>query len=157
MGRRTGVRSDGTVSQRWVSEKSKVKIHVLQTLRQKGLLPGLKTLRPEDVVIARVAEAIGAHRTSFDSAAASQRHLAVIDAVRRAMTTNYSPRTLLLVTSDRVDVTGEEYEFLQAKERPRQAGEAFTVIPLGVWMGDLEAATNPDAATASREGSSIAA
>ncbi|WP_331733289.1 hypothetical protein OG948_60565 (plasmid) [Embleya sp. NBC_00888] len=154
MSPRTGVRPNGTVSQRWLSDHSDVPVHVLQALRHRGLLPGLDALRPEDVVVARAAEATGAHRTSLESASEREHDLTVVRTVRDAMTKKRSPRTLLLVTSNSAVITSEEHEFLAAKERPRRNGESFVVLPLGVWMAELDAILEPHAAA---RGGSIAA
>ena len=148
MPRRSPVRPDGTMSQRTVSEWSGVSAGTLKNLARIDLLPEARSLRPHDVVLARVANALGATRSTNRD---TQQDARTTEALKRdweacrlvaelllnADTDPVHPRTRLLALPNDVALFTQDYELLQLSEEAMSAQSPFQVLPIGAWYAEL--------------------
>lgn len=160
---RRPVRRDGTVSQRTVSDWSGVSAGTLKNLARIGLLPEADSMRPHDVVLAQVAAALGATRsTNRDSqpdartTEAQKRDWEAVRVVAELLLNDASepvhPRTRLLSLPNRVALFTQDYDLLRLSEEAFTAGSPFHVLPVGFWYEELQQKLG-----ASIEGDAIAA
>ncbi|MFE4756527.1 hypothetical protein ACFRIB_41095 [Streptomyces mirabilis] len=146
---RRPVRRNGTVSQRTVSDWSGVSAGTLKNLARIGLLPEADSLRPHDVVLAQVAAALGATRsTNRDSqpdartTEAQKRDWEAVRVVAELVLNDVSepvhPRTRLLALPSRVALFTQDYDLLRLSEEALTACSPFQVLPVGLWYQELQ-------------------
>lgn len=149
MSHRSPVRANGTISQRTVSEWSGVSAGTLKNLARIDLLPEARSLRPHDVVLARVANALGATRSTNRDVQLDARTTEALsrdwDAVRlvaelllNAGTEPVHPRLRLLALPTEVVLFTQDYELLQLSESALEAHSHFQVLPIGAWYQELQ-------------------
>lgn len=147
--RRSPVRHNGTISQRTVSEWSGVSAGTLKNLARIDLIPEANALRPQDVVLAQVAAALGATRSTNRDDNQDPRTTEALkrdwDAVRRvaqlllsADTTPVDPRTRLVALPDEVEIVTKDHELLRYCEAAVDAGVPIRVLPVGTWYQNLQ-------------------
>lgn len=151
--RRSPLRKNGTVSQRTVSDWSGVGAGTLKNLARIGLLPGANDLRPHDVVLARVAAALGATRSTNRETQQGERTTTAFqrdwDAVRKVMQLMVAagkpgadeqihPRTRLVAFPETVKLARQDYELLQLSEEALVDEVPYQVLPIGAWYADLQ-------------------
>jgi hypothetical protein len=137
------------MSQRTVSEWSGVSAGTLKNLARIDLLPEARSLRPHDVVLARVAAALGATRSTNRDSQQDARTTEALkrdwDAVRlvaelllNAKAEPVHPRTRLLVLPHEASLFTQDYELLQLSEAAMAAKAPLQVLPIGAWYEELE-------------------
>jgi hypothetical protein len=146
--RRSPVRRNGTMSQRTVSDWSGVSAGTLKNLARIGLLPEATQLRPHDVVLARVASALGATRSTNRDTQQGERTTAAFqrdwDAVRVVMELllrkpeKVHPRTRLVAFPEHIAVVQQDYELLQLSEEALAKQWPYHVLPIGAWYAELQ-------------------
>ncbi|WP_138968384.1 hypothetical protein [Streptomyces sp. YIM 121038] len=119
-----------------------------------GLLPDANQLRPNDVVVARVAAALGATRsTNRDTQQGERTNTAFQrdwDAVRVVMElliaaddpstdVEVHPRTRLVAFPESAYLIQQDYELLHLSEQALEQQCAVDVLPVGAWHADLQA------------------
>ncbi|MFC5148895.1 hypothetical protein [Streptomyces aureoversilis] len=143
------------MSQRTVSDWSGVSAGTLKNLARIGLLPEAHQLRPHDVVLARVASALGATRSTNRDTQQGERTTTAFqrdwDAVRVVMelllTTgepgdeadSVHPRTRLVAFPEHVALVHQDYELLQLSEQALAKQWPYHVLPIGAWHAELQA------------------
>lgn len=153
--RRSPVRHNGTMSQRTVSDWSGVSAGTLKNLARIGLLPDANQLRPHDVVLARVASALGATRSTNRDTQQGERTTTAFqrdwEAVRVVMELLHAaeaphadpdvvhPRTRLVAFPDAVAMVDKDYELLQLSEQALSDQSPYHVLPIGAWYVELQA------------------
>lgn len=150
--RRSPVRRNGTMSQRTVSEWSGVGAGTLKNLARIGLLPNASQLRPHDVVLAQVAAALGATRsTNRDSqqgertTTAFQRDWDAVRIVIELLLAASEPggeekiqsRTRLVAFPDTVTLVHRDFELLALSEEALAKDLPYHVLPIGAWHARL--------------------
>ncbi|MFE0061858.1 hypothetical protein [Streptomyces sp. NPDC059003] len=118
-----------------------------------GLLADANHLRPHDVVVARVAAALGATRsTNRDTQQGERTHTAFQrdwDAVRLvvelliaaddpATNVEVNPRTRLVAFPESAHLIQQDYELLHLSEQALEQQCAVDVLPIGAWYDDLQ-------------------
>lgn len=147
------MRRNGTVSQRTVSEWSGVGAGTLKNLARIGLLPEADQLRPHDVVLAQVAAALGATRSTNRDTQQGERTTAAFqrdwDAVRIVMELlvaasepggedRIHPRTRLVAFPESVALAHQDYQLLQLSEEALERDLPYHVLPIGAWHAKLQ-------------------
>lgn len=149
MARRSPVRSDGTVSQRTVSEWSGVSPGTLKNMARIGLLPEAGQLRPHDVVLARIAHALGSTRSTNRDSQQDERTVAAIRrdyealaiVAERLLRVTAEPlpvRSRLIVHPTGARLITHDYQLLEFCEDDALSHEPFHVLPVGAWNDDLQ-------------------
>ncbi|MFI1765165.1 hypothetical protein ACH41H_24335 [Streptomyces sp. NPDC020800] len=141
------------MSQRTVSEWSGVSAGTLKNLARIGLLPDANQLRPHDVVLARVASALGATRSTNRDTQQGERTTTAFrrdwDAIRVVMElllaadasgsdVEVHPRTRLVAFPDTVALVQQDYELLQLSEQALNNQAPYHVLPIGAWHAELQ-------------------
>jgi hypothetical protein len=136
------------MSQRTVSDWSGVSAGTLKNLARIGLLPEATQLRPHDVVLARVASALGATRSTNRDTQQGERTTAAFqrdwDAVRVVMELllrkpeKVHPRTRLVAFPEHIAVVQQDYELLQLSEEALAKQWPYHVLPIGAWYAELQ-------------------
>lgn len=144
------------MSQRTVSEWSGVSAGTLKNLARIGLLPEAQKLRPHDVVLARVANALGATRSTNRDTQQGERTTTAFqrdwDAVRIVMElllaaedpnpksdpTQVDQRTRLVAFPDTVALVQQDYELLALSEQALKNQLPYHVLPIGAWYAELQ-------------------
>ncbi|MFI1204838.1 hypothetical protein ACH4VR_36335 [Streptomyces sp. NPDC020883] len=145
------------MSQRTVSEWSGVSAGTLKNLARIGLLPDADGLRPHDVVLARVASALGATRSTNRDTQQGERTTTAFqrdwDAVRVVMellvaaddpasqpdASKVHPRTRLVAFPEHVALVQKDYELLELSEKALTEQWPYHVLPIGAWHAELMA------------------
>jgi hypothetical protein len=143
------------MSQRTVSEWSGVSAGTLKNLARIGLLPEAEKLRPHDVVLARVANALGATRSTNRDTQQGERTTTAFqrdwDAIRVVMElllaaeardpksdpVEVDPRTRLVAFPDTVALVQQDYELLKLSEQALANQLPYHVLPIGAWYAEL--------------------
>lgn len=141
------------MSQRTVSEWSGVSAGTLKNLARIGLLPDANQLRPHDVVLARVAAALGATRSTNRESQQGERTTTAFqrdwDAVRIVMELlvaaeepgaedKIHPRTRLVAFPESVALVQQDYQLLQLSEEALENQAPYHVLPIGAWYAELQ-------------------
>lgn len=140
---RNPVRDDRIVSQRWVSVRSGVSTGTLRNLARIGLLPDAGQLRTADVIVAKVALALGATRctnrdlrTGQRTEIAQQRDRRAVALVRYLISGQMiESHTLLLASSTTAWIVTDARDLLQLTELARLDQDSLTILPIGQWYG----------------------
>ncbi len=148
MSRRSPVRPNGTMSQRTVSDWSGVSPGTLKNLARIDLLPEAGRQRPHDVVLARVAYALGATRSTNRD---TQQDARTTEALKRdweacrlvaelllnADAEPVHPRARLFALPRSATLFTHDYELLQLSEGALAIQSPFQVLPVGAWYEEL--------------------
>ena len=151
--RRSPVRANGTMSQRTVSEWSGVGAGTLKNLARIGLLPDANQLRPHDVVLAQVAAALGATRSTNRDSQQGERTTTAFqrdwEAVRIVMELlvaasegggedKIQPRTRLVAFPESVALAHHDFQLLALSEEALAQDLPYHVLPIGSWHAKLQ-------------------
>jgi hypothetical protein len=142
------------MSQRTVSDWSGVSAGTLKNLARIGLLPEANQLRPHDVVLAQVAAALGATRSTNRETQQGERTTTAFqrdwDAIRIVMellvaagdpspgATRLHPRTRLVAFPESVALVEQDYQLLQLSEQAFTEQVSYQVLPVGAWFAELQ-------------------
>lgn len=149
MPRRSQVRPNGTISQRTVSEWSGISAGTLKNLARIDLIPEAGSLRPHDVVLAQVAVALGATRSTNRD---DKQDARTTEALRRDWDAVRLVAELLLNAEDEpVDIfmrlvalpndaalVTKDYELLKWSEEAMRQKATLHMMPIGSWYAKLQ-------------------
>ncbi|MFF2374958.1 hypothetical protein ACFVUW_11305 [Streptomyces xiamenensis] len=141
------------MSQRTVSEWSGVGAGTLKNLARIGLLPDANQLRPHDVVLAQVAAALGATRSTNRDSQQGERTTTAFqrdwEAVRIVMELvvaaseaggedKIQPRTRLVAFPESVALAHHDFQLLALSEEALAQDLPYHVLPIGAWHAKLQ-------------------